>query len=120
MKNVALLIFLFLFISCEKNTNFISPNEIPVWLKDVIQQDEQTIKDNPNYYKSFGAWFRFDWNGTYYFQYQNIMSSLILPPVSEDRDTLNVYDSETSNKYYKERCCMRNVWKGPHYDDLPH
>ena len=121
MKKLTLIfsLLLFLSIACEKEY-LIPQNEIPTWLNDIIEKDEQSIKDFPKSWRSYGAWFRYKWSGTYYFEYQNPLSSLILPPISQNQDTISFFNAEAFKIYCENRCCERYVWKGPKYDALPH
>jgi hypothetical protein len=119
MKNLVVVFSLFIFLSssCDKND---PDKEIPIWLKNSIENDEQAIKEYPQSWKNFGVWFRYSWNGEYHFEYVNPLSSSIVPPISQAQDTLNYLDPAISNKYQDEKCCQKLVWKGPKYDDLPH
>lgn len=121
MKNLVFAFFLLIFLlsSCDKD-DIVLDKEIPNWLNNSIENDEQAIKDFPQSWKNFGVWFQYRWNGVYYFEYGNPLSSSIVPPISQAQDTLNYLDSAISNKYQNEKCCQRLVWKGPKYDDLPH
>ena len=119
MKKLALLItFSFVFFSCEKD--YLIPNkEVPKWLKEKIEQDEQIIKDSPQLMNSYGAWLRFKWQNEYYFEYHNVLSSSLPSPISAKGDTLHFYATDTNTDYYKEKCCKEYVWKAPNYEDLP-
>jgi len=58
MRKIALMfVFSLVFFSCEKDY-LIPDNEVPDWLKTRISLDEQTIRDNPKYMASWGAWVR--------------------------------------------------------------
>lgn len=118
MKKAALMFFISLiFFSCEKEKNYLIPaNEIPEWLKTKISQDEMKIQQNPKYMTSWGAWIRYRWQNTNYFEYHNILSSSSIAPVSEGGDTL--YYGATNLNYDKEKCCKEYVWKAPKYTEL--
>ena len=117
LKILGLLIISFsiIFFSCEKTLHDVPDNEIPLWLKTRISQDEQIIRDNPKYMASWGAWIRYRWQKGYYFEYQNIMSSSTVAPITENGDTL--YYGATHLKYYEEKCCKQYVWKAPNYKE---
>jgi hypothetical protein len=119
MKNLALLItFSFVFFSCQKDY-YISNKEVPKWLKDNIEQQEQIIKDSPQLMNSWGAWLRFNWKNEYYFEYHNVLSSSLPRAISTNGDTLHFYATDANTEYFKEKCCKEYVWKAPKYDDLP-
>ena len=118
-KVFSFLILFLLLSSCEKDYP-IPSNEVPGWLKSSIENDEQAIKDFPKSWKNYGVWFRYNYDGVYYFEYGNPLSSSIVPPISQAQDTLNFLDPATSDRYQNRKCCQRLVWKGPKYDDLLH
>jgi hypothetical protein len=118
MKKLALMFLLSItFLSCEKNLPDVPENEIPIWLKTRISQDEQKIKENPKFMTSWGAWIRYKWQSEYYFEYNNILSSTTIVPISEKGDSLYKNANETNMKYYNEKCCKQYVWKAPNYKE---
>jgi hypothetical protein len=119
MKKFALIFILsFFFISCEKD--YLIPNkEVPDWLKTIISQEEQIIKDSPQLMNSFGAWLRYNWQNDYYFEYHNVLSSSLPRVISSKGDTLNFYATDANTDYFKKKCCKEYVWKAPKYEDLP-
>ena len=108
--------FSLIFFSCEKNS-LVPENEIPDWLKTRISQDELKIQESPKYMTSWGAWIRYKWQNDYYFEYNNIMSSTTIVPISENGDSLYKSANETNMKYYTEKCCKQYVWKAPNYKE---
>ena len=117
MKKIALMFVLSLaFLSCEKTLPDVPDNEIPVWLKTKISQDEQTIQQSPKYMASWGAWIRYKWQNDYYFEYHNILSSSSVAPVSVSGDTL--YYGATNLTYYNEKSNKQYVWKAPNYKEF--
>lgn len=116
-KIMLLLLFPFIFISCEKNSenDFLVPeNEVPAWLKTSIQKDEQVINATPKYMQSYGAWKRYEWNNEFYFEYINPLSSYRGSDIAFSGERLSY---EEHAIYSKERCCMKYVWKAPNYTD---
>jgi hypothetical protein len=114
-KFVFIYFFSVIFFSCEKTLHDVPDNEIPLWLKTRISQHEQIIRDNPKSMSSWGAWIRYKWQKGYYFEYQNIMSSSTVAPITENGDTL--YYGATHLKYYEEKCCKQYVWRAPNYKE---
>ncbi|MBW6501726.1 MAG: hypothetical protein K0B05_10065 [Bacteroidales bacterium] len=112
---MSLLFFLFL-ASCEKEYQ-VPPNEIPGWLKLIIDQDEQFYKDNPKSMVAYGCWVRYSWQNDYYFEYHNVLSSSSPRAISYDRDTLKIWANDINTVYCKEKCCRAYVWKGPKFKD---
>jgi len=118
MKKLALLFtFSMIFLSCEKTLPDVPEKEIPDWLKTKISHDEQLIVASPKAGSAWGAWIRYKWEKTYYFEYSNITSSSLYIPISVSGDSLyaNIYD--TNADYYKNKCCKQFVWKGPLFKD---
>jgi hypothetical protein len=116
-KLILLLVFPLIFISCEKNSdiNYLVPeNEIPAWLKTIIQQDEQVINTTPKYIASYGAWKRYEWNNEFYFEYINPLSSYRGTAIAFSGEAMS-FDENTP--FIKERCCMKYVWKAPSYNE---
>src|SRR5665647_2734933 len=101
MKKLALLItFSFVFFSCEKD--YLIPNkEVPKWLKEKIEQDEQIIKDSPQLMNSMELGYVLNGKMNYYFEYHNVLSSSLPSPISAKGDTLHFYATDTNTDYYK-------------------
>ncbi|MCK4879709.1 MAG: hypothetical protein KAS82_03580 [Bacteroidales bacterium] len=118
MKRILIVVSIsFLLLSCGKDY-LVPEEELPEWLIQRIEYDEQVIEASPKYYLAYGAWSRIKWNNENYYEYFNALSSTILPPISELGDTLDILmPLLTSSDYYKERCCREYVWKGPRYKD---
>jgi hypothetical protein len=115
MRKIALLfVFSLIFFSCEKDY-FIPSDEVPDWLNTKISQDEQTIKDNPKYMASYGAWLRYAWQNEYYFEYHNVLSSSSPRAISTNGDTLKIWANDINTDYCREKCCKAFVWKAPKY-----
>jgi hypothetical protein len=112
------LILLTLFLSsCEKEY-LVPESEVPQWLKQSIQEDEQSIKENPRGMAAMGAWKRAKWNQVYYYEYHNPLLSSMPRPISHSGDTLEVWVGDIDTDYYKEKCCLSWVWKGPDFTDI--
>lgn len=116
MRKLSLLIIVFFcLVSCEKN-GLVPDNEIPNWLKERIAQDEAKINSDPMSGLDIGAWVRYKFEGEFYFEYKNALSSAGLHLYSETGD--QVIASELWWwKYRYNKCCKKYVWKGPSYID---
>jgi len=115
MKKLLLLFTItFLLSSCEKDYYLIPANEVPRWLKDRISHDEKIIQSDPQSGLDVAAWIRYKYEGDYYFEHRNGLSSL--GPEQYDFDG-NKYQPEDIFEYMENRCCKRFVWKGPNYID---
>ena len=114
---VPLLLFILFLSSCEKGY-LVPENELPQWLKDTIQEHEQSIQENPRGMAAMGAWKRANWNKEYYYEYHNPLLSSMPRPISHSGDTLEVWIRDIDSDYYKEKCCSTWVWKGPDFIDI--
>ena len=116
MKKLVLIIIIpFLMISCEKGY-LVPENELPEWLRICIEKDEQIIKIEPvRGTAPYGSWVRTEWKGEYFYEYFNPLYSLFQKPISHIGDTLNFFVNDNNTAYYKEKCCVKDVWKGPKY-----
>jgi len=114
---LALILLALLLSSCEKEY-LVPENELPQWLKDNIQEQKQSIQEHPNGMAAMGAWRRASWNKVYYYEYHNALLSSMPRPISHSGDTLEVWVGDIDTDYYKEKCCVSWVWKGPQYLDI--
>jgi hypothetical protein len=117
MKRIIFLFSLALIIlSCEKAK--IEPNpEIPNWLKDRIFQDEESLKTNPKSGLNVSAWIRYAYNGNYYFEFVNLLSSMG-PQIYKQDGTTFFYTDKNFSGYQSEKCCKSYIWKGPSYFEI--
>ena len=104
---------LVLVFSC--NTSNENPDiDLPIWLKTQIKQEEQFIIQNPKLMPAWGVWERNKYNNEIYFEYSNMLSSLMYYPViSYHQDTLSWDDH---SDYLKNKCCSKVVWHGSQID----
>ncbi len=113
MKRLILFIAIFLFLfSCEEGL-LVTEDELPVWLLDKIEVDEQIISEYPKYYLASGAWVRVEWDKVFYYEYRNSLSSVFPKPISHYGDTLDFHVNNSKTDYSKEKCCHEYVWIGP-------
>ena len=68
----ALLLF-FSLVSCQEDDPFKNKN-LPVWLTESIQNDEEFVSQNPKSMLAYGVWVRTEWEGNNYFEYSNQLS----------------------------------------------
>ncbi len=114
---IPLIVLVFLFSSCEKR-QFVSEDEIPQWLKEAIEVAETEIEESdPKMMVNHGAWIRYEFEKDYYFQYENMLSSVMYQIYNFEGvgiDSLNIL----YNTFNEERCCKKYVWKAPDYIDI--
>jgi hypothetical protein len=117
MKRIIILFsFALLILSCEKVK--IVPNpEIPNWLQDRIAHDEEIIKSSPQSGLDIAAWIRYYYDGNYYFEYLNLLSSAG-PPTYNYEGTQIIFNQDTYLAYKSNRCCKYYIWKGSSYFEI--
>jgi hypothetical protein len=112
------LILLFILLSsCEKEY-LVPESELPEWLKDTIEEQVQSIQENPKGMAAMGAWKRAKWNRVYYYEYHNPLLSSMPRPISHSGDTLGIWVGDIDTDYYKKKCCIAWVWKGPEFIEI--
>lgn len=116
MKKILLLLTMtFLLSSCEKDY-LIPNNKVPKWLKEKIDEDEATIKEDPKLMPNYGAWIRYEFNHERYYEYDNPLSSTSRNPYSETGERVNTLEKPYT-EYWDEKCCEIFVWKAPRYKE---
>ena len=117
MKRIIFLFsFALLILSCEKAK--IEPDpEIPNWLQNRIAHDKEIIKSNPQSGLDIAAWIRYYYDGHYYFEYLNLLSSAG-PPTYNYEGIQFKFSQETYFAYRSNRCCKYYIWKGPSYFEI--
>jgi PBP1b-binding outer membrane lipoprotein LpoB len=117
MKKLALLLALALFLlSCEKDY-LIPKKDVPNWLKDRIQQDEESLKSQPRSALNVSAWIRYAYDGNYYYEFVNLTSSMG-PQIYMQDGTAFTYTDKNFSKFLSEKCCKLYIWKGPSYFEI--
>lgn len=107
-----------LFSSCEKSPELLIPSsEVPKWLKERISDDEKTIESNPQSGLDVAAWIRYEYDGNFYFEYVNLLSSAG-PKIYKYDGKEFVYNDNNFSNCQSGKCCRSYVWKGPSYIDL--
>ena len=117
MKKILFILAIFsILTSCEKN--YVPEKEIPAWLKDITNDYEVSLLQNPNNPVLNGtAWIRYKWNNEYYFEYRSIVSSSFAYPISFYRDTLKQCPVCIGTDYHDNKTGKKYVWKGKEYPD---
>jgi hypothetical protein len=115
MKSILLLFAFALFLSSCNNDDIALRSDLPTWLVKSINEDEAKIKSDPSKMSNYGAWFKYSFQGEYYYEYDNPLSSLIRNPYSQEGVSINttVYPF---TKYWDEKCCEELIWKAPNYN----
>jgi hypothetical protein len=113
------LIFLFalvlITVSCEKTKT--QDPEIPSWVQDRINHDEEIIKSDPKSGLDIAAWIRYEYKSKLYYEYLNLLSSAG-PEIYQydgtkfDNTEIDIFD------YQSKKCCRYYIWKGPSYIDI--
>ncbi len=98
--------------SCQEDEPM-TTTELPNWLEEKIQFDEDYVSQDASSMLAYGVWVKTRWKGDVYFQYSNLVSSAIFYPISFERDTVkfNIAD------YLEHQCCSELVWRGNQIDD---
>jgi hypothetical protein len=117
MKKILFLILLAtITASCER-VQLPSDPELPGWLKVRIAQDEEIIRTNAHSGLEIGAWMRFNFEGDYYFEYLNLLSSSF-PPIYNLEGERVMADQNDYRDYSAGKCCKKYIWKGPAYFEI--
>ena len=115
MKKIMLIAIISLIaFSCEKDYYLIPANEVPRWLKDRISHDEKIIQSDPQSGLDVAAWIRYKYEGHYFFEYRNGLSSSG-PKVYDYSGDQIMLNQEPYLDFETEKCCKQFVWKGPNY-----
>ncbi len=105
------------FISCEKSSEYLIPeSEVPEWLKTRIAQDIKTLESDPRSSLRISAWMRTEFEGEYYYEFINLLSSAE-PMTYKSDGTKFIYTDNGFMDYQSGKCCKKYVWKGPDYQD---
>lgn len=117
MKRTVLFIMLaFAMLSCEKDL-LIPDSEVPDWLQERIANDEALIQNNPHSGLDAAAWIRYKYDGSYYFEYLNLLSSAF--PVIYSYEGVQVMTVMNDYQAFSsDRCCKKYVWKGKSYTEI--
>lgn len=107
------LIIFFLISFNNKSNN--SEEELPQWLINKIEKDENEIKANDQIWYASGKWIKTKWNNIYWYEYTNVLSSIASGPISHSGDTLDFYNNFLFKQYNSEKRCQSLIWKGPNH-----
>jgi len=118
MKTIAALSFctiLLLISGCQtEDERMMSNAELPAWLADQIQEDEAVIARDTTRLPNYGAWIRYEFRDTVYFEYDNLLSSLSRNPYSWAGVRIDLTQPPYT-AYWEKRCCEQYVWSAPKY-----
>ncbi|PKP33995.1 MAG: hypothetical protein CVU00_08765 [Bacteroidetes bacterium HGW-Bacteroidetes-17] len=121
-KPLILLVLSLILISCEKKKdiqieNLVPQSEIPVWLKEKITADIIASKTNQYSSIEISAWIRYKYEGNYFFENHNLLSSSF-PPVYNFQGSIVPLNEDPYLNYQNNKCCKQFVWKGSSYIDF--
>ena len=112
------LIALPLLVACQSDQGLLSDNPgLPAWLEEQIAADEAVIASDTTRLPNFGAWLRYRFEGAYYFEYDNPLSSLFRAPYSWEGTRPDIAQPPFT-RYESRKCCEQYVWRGPRYTPL--
>ncbi len=116
MKKILFLLMpMMLLVSCEKQY-LIPSDEVPYWLKQRIAETEKQLRSDSHSGYEMTAWSRYSYEGSYYYEWYNVVSSAF-PPVYNTKGDLMTFSSDVYMQYQAEKCCRVIVWKSPDYPD---
>ncbi|MGD1890978.1 MAG: hypothetical protein ACFB15_10345 [Cyclobacteriaceae bacterium] len=120
MKTVLILafeiVFLF-FVACQSDEPADVNPELPAWLEERIQEDESIINSDSTLLPNYGAWIRHQYQGSYYFEYDNPLSSVFLEVYTLE-GKLTGWSHAEFTAYLDKRCCETYLWKASKYMKL--
>jgi len=112
MKKVIIPFVLSLILfSCEKDKPV--ADDIPAWLKVRIAEDESKIEADSSSGLDIAAWIRYEYRGSFYYEYHNMLSSSGPKVYNSKGDQINYGISYMD--YLADKCCKKYIWKGPAY-----
>lgn len=115
MKKIMLFLLpVMMLVSCEKNY-LVPDDEVPAWLKDRIAEIEKEIQSNPKSPLDICAWIRYTYEGDYYYEFINLLSSSWPHLYNHKGELIN--SSFEFDKYWEKKCCKQFIWKGSDYID---
>lgn len=115
-KALLLLSVMAVLASCERE-QLVPDSEVPKWLKERIAQDEEILKTSTQSNLGIAAWMRYQYDGSYFFEYLNLISSSF-PPVYSFEGVRVMFDQNDYQDYSRNKCCKKYVWKGPDYFEI--
>ena len=83
---------------------------IPTWLQARIQEDEATIALDSTLPPNYGAWLRYQFEGEYYVEYDNPLSSSICNPRSWEGVPID-FTAPAYTKYREKRAANSTCGK---------
>jgi hypothetical protein len=118
MKATSILTFgmiILLFMACQsEDESMLASSELPAWLEEQIKEDELIISSDSTRMPIYGAWIRYEFENSYYFEYDNPVSSLSRNPYSWQGNRVDWTQSPYID-YWDKRCCKKYIWMAPRY-----
>ncbi|MEH0155897.1 hypothetical protein V6R21_17255 [Limibacter armeniacum] len=118
IKIIAFLFFILIAVSCQKDDE-VNPVlvELPTWLEERIIDDNAQIESDSMSMANFGAWKSYIYEGEFYFQYSNPVSSKAFDIYSLSGVAVD-WSQMSFETYSKMKCCESIVWKAPKYIEI--
>lgn len=111
-KILVLFILIALLASCAKDND--TAEALPAWLQERIDADEKEIASNPQSGLDLGAWLKYTYKESVYYEYHNLLMSSLPKVYHSDGTEVNFAQTEYAD-YQKGKCCKQFVWKGESY-----
>ena len=111
-KILVLFTFLALLSSCAKDKD--TAEELPAWLTERIAADEKVIAADPQSGLDLGAWLKYSYKDSVYYEYHNLLMSSLPKVYHSDGTEVSFAGTEYAD-YQKGKCCKQFVWKGESY-----
>jgi hypothetical protein len=111
-KLLVLFTFLAMFASCAKDND--TAEELPAWLTERIAADEKEIAADPQSGLDLGAWLKYSYKDSVYYEYHNLLMSSLPKVYHSDGTEVSFAGTEYAD-YQKGKCCKQFVWKGESY-----
>lgn len=116
MKKIILVSFAaILLFACKKDNS--NGANIPQWLKDKIAVSEANIKTNDKIKDAFGVWYRYTYEGVYYYEYINYLSSISHEVYNASGSSVFTSNIENYQQFKTGKCCDLIIWKGPQFPE---
>ncbi|MGB3849913.1 MAG: hypothetical protein WA958_08085 [Tunicatimonas sp.] len=112
---LSLLLPLTLIVACQSDDEATpSGSSVPNWLQDRVNESKAIVAADSTVIENYGAWVEVRFNGLFYYEYDNPLSSSSLRSYDQEGNEVNLASIAFTN-YLNERCCPRYIWEGPRY-----
>lgn len=117
MKNLLFVLFISLaFTACQKDE--VTQPDAPLWLQQKISQNETAIQSNENSTLKISAWYRYNFNGKIYYEFQNPETATILNLYNESGQPQENLTDDFTRNYQSGKTSKFLVWAGPDFKDF--